>query len=313
MLISVALPIYNGIPFLNDAISSILAQDIEFELIVSDDGSSDSSVEVVRRISDSRIRLLTNATNTGIFGNLNRCIAAARGEYVQVFSQDDLMKPGFLASQVRSLQTNPDAGLVYGTPDYIDEKGFVIWTHFRDDTPEIVDRKLYLWIASHFGALPPSISSIMIPRRVFDAIGQFNADYRVAGDIEFYNRIAERYPLLCNKEVLHSVRSHPRMTSALSSAGPLYLREERALDPWYRSRWSARDYRKIQRFRSATRGRFHLGWIRRTVLNGRVGAAALALRELGGVYPLHWVIWWGILGMFRPGWKPQPTISPPQQ
>ncbi|HEY1980209.1 MAG TPA: glycosyltransferase [Xanthobacteraceae bacterium] len=313
MLISVALPIYNGMPFLNDAVSSILAQDIELELIVSDDGSSDESVEVVRRISDSRLRHLTNSTNAGIFGNLNRCIAAARGEYVQVFSQDDLMKPGFLASQVRSLQANPGAGLVYGTPDYIDEKGGVIWTHLRDDTPEIVDRKLYLWIASHFGALPPSISSIMIPRRVFDAIGLFNADYRVAGDIEFYNRVAERYPLLCNKEVLHSVRSHPRMTSALSSAGPLYLREERALDPWYRSHWSARDYRKVQRFRSATRGRFHLGWIRRTVLNGRVGAAALAFRELGGVYPLYWVIWWGILGMFRPGWKPRPTISPPQQ
>ena len=80
MLVSIALPVYNGLPYLNGAIASILAQNVEFELIVSDDVSRDGSKERVRDLSDPRIRVLTNATNAGIFGNLNRCIVAARGD-----------------------------------------------------------------------------------------------------------------------------------------------------------------------------------------------------------------------------------------
>jgi GT2 family glycosyltransferase len=247
----------------------------------------------------------------GIFGNLNRCIAAAAGEFIQVFSQDDLMKPGYLASQVKLLRKHPDAGLVYGTPDYIDEKGALVSSDGRDDTPEVINRDLYLWIASHYGALPPSISSIMIPRRIFEAVGTFNSHFQVAGDIEFYNRVAERFPVVRGIEVLHSVRTHRRMTSALATTGPLYLREELMLENWYRSRWNAKDYRKIKRFRSAARGAFHLGWIRRKAFAGKLGEAASALWQLGEVYPLHWVIWWRVSGLLRLGRNPRPTVPAP--
>src|SRR5580658_7133962 len=152
MLVSVALPIYNGLPYLREAISTILAQDIEFELIISDDVSRDGSLEFVQGLSDPRILLLINKTNAGIFGNLNRCITAARGQFIQVFSQDDLMKPDYLASQVRMLRNYPDAGLVYGSPDWIDETGSFISSNVGDNTPEHVDRDLYIWIASHYGA-----------------------------------------------------------------------------------------------------------------------------------------------------------------
>jgi hypothetical protein len=54
--------------------------------------SRDGSKEFVQELSDSRVLVLTNEINAGIFGNLNRCIAAAQGQLIQVFSQDDLMK-----------------------------------------------------------------------------------------------------------------------------------------------------------------------------------------------------------------------------
>jgi glycosyltransferase involved in cell wall biosynthesis len=311
MLVSVALPVYNGLPYLKAAIETILVQDVEFELIISDDGSNDGSVELIRSQSDPRIRILTSETNLGIFGNLNRCIAVARGEFVQVFSQDDLMQPGYLASQVQTLRKNPDAGLVYGMPVYIDEKGASKPSMIRDNTPEVIDRDLYLWIASHYTTLPASISSIMIPMRTFQIVGHFNPDYRVAGDVEFYNRVSERFSIARNAAELHAVRGHRRMTSALATSGPLYLREELILDRWYRSRWSASDYRKIIRFRSESRGRFHLGWIRRMALAGRIRDAFVALWRLRKIYPLHWVIWWRIVGFIRPSWHPRPTLVPP--
>jgi glycosyltransferase involved in cell wall biosynthesis len=311
MLISVALPVYNGLPYLYDAIATILSQEGEFELIVSDDKSSDGSAELAQRISDPRVRILINEKNLGIFGNLNRCIEAAKGEFIQLFSQDDLMKPGYLLSQMRTLQSHADVGLVYGAADSVDEKSVMTQATFIDQTPELIDLKMYIWIASHYGALPASISSVMVPRRTFDKIGLFDTSYRVAGDIEFYNRVAEHFKIARNPEILHSVRSHPRMTSALSSAGPLYLWEEIALQPWYRRHWSARDYRRIQRFRSATRGRYHLGWIRRRIAGGRFGEASNALWQIGRVYPLRWILWSALVSFFGVGPKPRPTVAPP--
>ena len=311
MLVSVVLPVYNGLPYLKEAIATILTQDIEFELIVSDDNSHDGSKEIVQELSDSRIRVLTNTTNAGIFGNLNRCIAAAEGQFIQAFSQDDLMKPGYLASQVRLLQKYPEAGLVYGTPDCIDKNGALIRPHDRDTTPEFIDQALYVWIGTYYGALPPSISSIMVPRRTIEMVGPFDPNYPVAGDIEFYNRVSERFPILRNMEVLHTIRSHSGMMSAQSSTGPLYLRDELALEKWYRSRWGAEDYRKIKRFRAMSRGIYHAAWIVRTVRSGRLGEAAAALWRINRLYPLPWVIWGCALKFLRPNWRPRPTVSPP--
>jgi hypothetical protein len=70
------------------------------------------------------------------------------------------------------------------------------------------------------------------------------------------------------------------MTSVLSTAGPLYLRDELAMERWYRSRWKPQDYQKIRRFRSATRGLYHLGWIARALRRGRIGEA---LSRSGGL------------------------------
>ena len=69
MLITVALPIYNGKPYLERAIASVLAQDVDLELIISDDRSSDGSLEVAESFADARIRILRNDRNQGIFGN----------------------------------------------------------------------------------------------------------------------------------------------------------------------------------------------------------------------------------------------------
>jgi glycosyltransferase involved in cell wall biosynthesis len=311
MLVSVALPIYNGLPYLQEAISTILMQDIELELIVSDDMSRDGSKEFVQGLTDPRVRLIAHDVNAGIFGNLNTCIAAAKGKFIQIFSQDDLMKPNYLVSQVQMLQKYPDAGFVYGTPDWVDENGSFISSNSADKTPEVIDRNLYLWIASHYMALPASISSVMIPRRTLELVGLFNTEYRIAADIEFYNRVSERFCIIRNLAVLHSIRSHKGMTSALPTAGPLYLRDELAFENWYQDRWNVQDYRRILRFRAASRGRYHLSWIMRNMRRGRIAEAASDLWRLATLFPLHWIIWWRVWNILRPNWRPRPTVSPP--
>lgn len=90
--VSVCVPVYNASAHLGECIDSILAQTYtDFELLIVDDGSTDSSRDVVRAYTDPRIRLLENAHD--YIGSLNLLLREARGRYVARMDADDLMLP----------------------------------------------------------------------------------------------------------------------------------------------------------------------------------------------------------------------------
>ncbi len=142
-------------------------------------------------------------------------------------------------------------------------------------------------------------------------MGLFDPKYAVAGDLEFYNRVSDHFPIVRSPEVLHSVRAHARMTQRLSSAGPTYLSEELELDLWYRTRWSAAEYRKVKWFRGALRGRYHLGWIARSALRGRVKQAAFGLWQLNKIYPLGSLLPSMLNSTFNSHLRPVPQLPSP--
>ena len=118
--VSVCIPAYNAARFIGEAIGSVLAQTCrDFELVVVDDASADDTVDVVRRFSDPRLRLLRNARNLGLAGNWNRATSEARGRYVKLLCQDDLLRPDCLADQVAVLDHpgNGDVALVCARRD----------------------------------------------------------------------------------------------------------------------------------------------------------------------------------------------------
>lgn len=110
-LISVVLPVYNGEKYLGEAIDSILAQTFtDFELIMIDDGSTDSSLQILRKYNqlDSRIRLVARE-NRGLATTLNELIDIARGEWVARMDQDDIALPQRFERQLEWLkQTGAD-------------------------------------------------------------------------------------------------------------------------------------------------------------------------------------------------------------
>lgn len=217
------------------------------------------------------------------------------------------MLPGYLVSQLAMLDRHPQAGLVYGSPGMIDADGQRLPSTKNDTTPEVIGPELYLWLSAHFGSIAASISSVMVLRKCFAAVGPFDARFAVAGDLEFYNRLSEKFTLLRNSEPLHLVRAHRLMTSALPGAGRRYLAEEALLQPWYKSRLATEDYARVIRYRAATRGRYHLGWIRRLAGQGHVVAALQALIRLARIYPLHFVL----AGVMKPAQTHRPSLPPP--
>lgn len=110
-LISVAMPVYNGEKYLAEAIESILAQTFtDFELIIIDDGSTDSSLEILKKYEqrDARI-LLISRVNKNLVATLNEIIDMARGKWIARMDQDDIALPHRFARQLEWLaQTDAD-------------------------------------------------------------------------------------------------------------------------------------------------------------------------------------------------------------
>lgn len=112
--VSVVLCSYNHARFVGATIRSILAQTFtDFELIISDDASSDGSVEVIRQFSDPRIRLFTQEKNLGIVENFNFAASQARGEYIVQVGSDDLFLPHKIKRQVEEMDARPGVAVVF--------------------------------------------------------------------------------------------------------------------------------------------------------------------------------------------------------
>jgi len=114
--VSVGMPVYNGEEFIRPAIDSILNQTYtDYELIISDNASTDGTEEICRDYAsrDSRVRYYRNKINIGASDNYNSVYRYARGEYFKWGSANDLCHPEFIEKCVDTLCTNPDVVLCY--------------------------------------------------------------------------------------------------------------------------------------------------------------------------------------------------------
>jgi len=110
--ISVIMPVYNGEKYLKEAIDSILHQTFDdFELIVINDCSSDSTEEIIQSYDDCRIRYIKNEKNSGVAATLNRGLDIAEGEYIARMDADDISLPQRFEKQAEFLDQNPDVAV----------------------------------------------------------------------------------------------------------------------------------------------------------------------------------------------------------
>lgn len=113
-LVSVVMPMYDRADLVEAAIASVLAQSYgNFELIVVDDGSEDGSAEVVRAISDSRIKLIELDRNRGVTVARNTALKEAQGEIIAYLDTDNAWDPRYIAATVGAFEELPDADAIY--------------------------------------------------------------------------------------------------------------------------------------------------------------------------------------------------------
>ncbi|MDZ4158188.1 MAG: glycosyltransferase family 2 protein, partial [Anaerolineaceae bacterium] len=126
MLVSVVTPSYNQVRFLEATIRSVLEQDYpNIEYLIMDGGSTDGSVEIIRRYED-RLAGWVSEPDRGQTDAINKGFARAKGDIFAWLNSDDTYQPGAIAEAVSFFQQQPEVGLVYGDASFIDEDGKVI-------------------------------------------------------------------------------------------------------------------------------------------------------------------------------------------
>lgn len=187
MEISVLMPIYNCSGTLEEAIQSVLAQSLtEFELIIIDDGSSDSSLEIARDVTskDKRASVLTKK-NEGIVSTLNMAIARSKGRYLARMDGDDICSPERLKTQFRFLEQHKTIAVAGSF--YIE-----LPSNRPCEMPTGV-RSVKTFLRNNGNALMHS--SVMMRAEVCKEFGGYRSTFPHCEDYDLWLRISEKYEL----------------------------------------------------------------------------------------------------------------------
>jgi glycosyltransferase involved in cell wall biosynthesis len=191
-VLSVCIPAYNGALYLAEAMKSVLDQSYsDFELIVVDDASSDATAEIAQSFQDPRLRHFRNRVNRGLVGNWNRCIELARGSYLCIFHQDDIMMPGNLASKVRFLDENPTAGFVHSNVLQVGAQGELLSEWWSPPLgPEDVGLKAGAMVLDKLlrGGNCVCAPSVVLRRECLGTLGPFDGRLPYTADWEMWMR-----------------------------------------------------------------------------------------------------------------------------
>ncbi len=132
-ILSVGLPVFNEENFLEETLVSILNQSFsEFELIISDNNSSDSTQKIVEKFSkkDSRIKFLKNKTNIGMINNFNLVVKESKGKYFMWAGAHDIFEPDCFKTLIEEIEKNDfQVSLVFSDVGHIDGEGKVLLKH----------------------------------------------------------------------------------------------------------------------------------------------------------------------------------------
>jgi GT2 family glycosyltransferase len=188
--LSVAIKSYNHAPYIRRCIESILDQDFEdFEIIVTDDASTDGTPDIVREFSDSRIHLEVLPTNLGISGAMNRTVAKTRGELVAILNSDDFALPGRLFEQVAYLDEHRDVDALFGIPLMVGEDGNPIGEGWPFVSPKDFSRHALLrhfFKNGNFICAPTG----MLRRSAYEHVGHYDRRLINLQDFDMWIRFA---------------------------------------------------------------------------------------------------------------------------
>lgn len=206
-LVTIAIPTYNRAgSYLPQALRSALGQTYSnLDIIVSDNCSTDSTKAFVTSVRDPRLRYFRHDVNIGSTPNSNFCIEQAKGKYLLILHDDDLIDDDFIDSCIRAVNGAADPGIIQTGTRLIDPEGTVLW-----DVPNLaaglsIDGFFREWFS---GQVPIYLCQTLFNTRRLREIGGFKSRHNCYDDTMAVLLLAAKYGRVGVSEVKASFRSH---------------------------------------------------------------------------------------------------------
>ena len=209
--VTVVIPTRNRWPLLRHALRTALWQeDVELEVIVVDDGSTDETREGLGDVGDPRLRVLTHASSLGVARARNDAIEAARAPWLAFLDDDDLWAPRKLREQLHAAGSADDVSAVYCGAIFVDGEGVPL--HVRLPAADNVRKELLHW------NVVGSPSGVLARTDEVRAAGGFDETLSIVADWDLWIRLAERGRLVDCQAALIAYTLHPENLSSDLSA-----------------------------------------------------------------------------------------------
>ena len=194
MLFSIIIPLYNKEQSIVSTLQTVLKQTFQdFEIVIVDDGSTDHSVEEVKKVIDPRIRLI-HQSNAGVSAARNRGIDEARGEYIAFLDADDEWKPDYLKTQYELVQKYPECNVFACNYEFKDTQEKVKPTIIRKLPFKGEDGILSNYFEVASCSHPPLwTSAVMVKKSAIQSIDGFPVGIKSGEDLLTWARLACRY------------------------------------------------------------------------------------------------------------------------
>ena len=213
------LAVRDGLPYLKEALESILAQSrSDFEFLIIDDGSTDRSREMIQGFDDPRIRLLVNQRNLGLTRSLNLGLKEARGEYLARQDADDVSLPARLEIQAGYLEKNPGIALAACSVEYMDSQGRAELTDSRGLSAGVLR-----WLLLFGNEI--AHSGVMFRTKAVLDLGGYDETLPFAQDYDLWSRLGRKSGLVRLEEVLLRYRRHKGALSATRKEEQYLIRD----------------------------------------------------------------------------------------
>lgn len=201
--VSILIPTFNRAHYVGDAIGSAIRQTFsDIEIIVVNDGSTDSTRDVVEKFGDPRLRMVNHRCNRGIPNTRNTALAVARGSYIAWLDSDDISRPTRIQEQVDFLLHNPGVAMVGSAAGKINVDGTAL-KGIR--MPPLSSDMIAAWLLFRSAFQQSSIMGRA------DVLKQYSYDtnYKVCEDVDMFVRIQRKHNLANLPAILIDRRLHP--------------------------------------------------------------------------------------------------------
>ncbi len=206
--VSIVVPVYNEIKFVDSCIASLLSQTYQnLEIVILDNCSNDGTTELIKERHQNKLTHVVHSSNLGPQNNFDLSISYASGEYTCIYHADDVYSPDIIEKQVNYLDLNQDVAAVFCLAKYINEQGRVMGRQklnfLKSDSKFGFYELLNLILINHNFLICPSL---MIRTSVLKELQHWNWFFKSSADLEMWLRVASKYKIGILKSHLISCR-----------------------------------------------------------------------------------------------------------